>query len=389
MMKLQRPTIKLLIGVVPALVWLTVTINQTFAQSSLPIGDNVRDSIVTVLLAGDGEPLAVGSGVVVRSDGLILTAYHLVKDARGIGVRLRNGEVFDHAEVVATDERRNLAILRINATGLYPVQNAVLEEALVGSRVLIIANDQSEKGNTISDILTSGILTSVSLAEEIPGAGQGYRVLSFSAPVSLANSGALLLDERGRVLGILAARPQAQAQNYAVPVSSVIGLVRSIGLPASAAVTLASASAAPVPIPQTSVLVPQRPVLPLEARGPGSVVVKPSRPVDVLAASKTVYVTSRTEFFKPEHLINALRKRAEVEQWGLSFVDDPRVADLILTIDHVLFTYKFTFSVSHQRTGIIVATGNVIVFDGNLGGPWMADRVIEKLAAVRAQPATK
>jgi hypothetical protein len=153
--------------------------------------------------------------------------------------------------------------------------------------------------------------------------------------------------------------------------------------------TRASASATPVPIPQTSVLVPQRPVLPLQARGPGSVVVKPSRPVDILAASKTIYVSSGTQFFKPEHLINALKKRAEIEQWGLSFVDDPRVADLILTIDHVLFTYKFTFSVSHQRSGVIVATGNVIVFDGNFGGPWMAERVIQKLAAVRAQPTTK
>ena len=382
-MKFQRPTIKLLL-VVPALVLLSVTTNQTFAQSSFSIGDNVRDSIVTVLVPGDGEPLAIGSGVVVRADGLIVTAYHLVKDARGISVKLRNGEVYDRAEVVATDERRNLAILRINATGLYSVQNAVLEEALVGSRVVIIANEQSEKGYA-----TSGILTSVSLAEEIPGAGQGYRVLRFSMPVSLGNSGALLLDERGRVLGILAGRPQAQAQNYAVPVSGIIGLVRSIGMPPSAPMTLASASATPVPIPQTSVLVPQRPVLPLQARGPGSVVVKPSRPVDILAASKTIYVSSGTQFFKPEHLINALKKRAEIEQWGLSFVDDPRVADLILTIDHVLFTYKFTFSVSHQRSGVIVATGNVIVFDGNLGGPWMAERVIQKLAAVRAQPATK
>ena len=367
-----------------ALVLLSVSTSQTFAQSSFSIGDNVRDSIVTILLAGDGEPIAAGSGVVVRPDGLILTAYHLVKDAHGIGVKLRNGEVFDRAEVVATDERRNLAILRINATGLYSVHNAVLEEALVGSRIVIISNEQGEKGNA-----ASGILTSVSLAEEIPGAGQGYRVLRFSVPVSLPNNGALLLDERGRVLGILAARPQAQLQNYAVPMINVIGLVRSIGMPASAPMTLASASATPVPIPQTSVLVPQRAVLPLQARGPGSVVVKPSRPVDILAASKTIYVSSETQFFKPEHLINALKKRAEIEQWGLSFVDDPRVADLILTIDHVLFTYKFTFSISHQRSGVIVATGNVIVFDGNLGGPWMAERVIQKLAAVRAQPATK
>jgi hypothetical protein len=144
-----------------------------------------------------------------------------------------------------------------------------------------------------------------------------------------------------------------------------------------------------VPIPQSSVLVPQRAVLPLEARGPGSVVVKPFRPVDVLLASKTIYVTTETDFFTPEHLVNALKKRAQMDQWGLVFVDDQRVADLVLTLDHVPLTWKFTFSLAHQRTGVIVATGSVIIWDGNLGAGHMADRVIDKLNAVRAQATPK
>src|SRR6185503_8678947 len=146
---------------------------------------------------------------------------------------------------------------------------------------------------------------------EIPGAGSGYRVLRFNVAVSRSFSGGVLVDERGRALGVLAAPPESESQNYAVPMSNVIGLIRSISTPAAA--TFASPSATPVPIPQSSVLVPERAVLPLEARGPGSVVVKPSRPVEILAASKTVYVSSETEFFKPEHLVNALRKRAEIE----------------------------------------------------------------------------
>jgi hypothetical protein len=107
----------------------------------------------------------------------------------------------------------------------------------------------------------------------------------------------------------------------------------------------------------------------------------------VLAASKTVFVTSRTVNFKSEELINALGKKSEFALLGLSFVEDPQVADLVLTIDHVVLTYKFTFSLAHQRTGVVVATGNVIVWDGNLGAPRMADRVIEKLAQVRLQAA--
>ena len=348
-------------------------------------GDGVLDAVVTIMIADDGQARAVGSGLVVRGDGLILTAYHLVKGARVVSIRLRNGETFDKAELIATDERRNIAILRIPAMGLYSISGAATEEAWVGANVSVVSNLTSETGAA-----PSGILSSVSLADEIPGAGTGYRVLRFTAPVAPNAIGGLLVDEQGRALGLMTALPQAQTQNYAVPLSSVVGLVRGIGLPQTlSASPLAKVSTAPYPIPQSQVSVPQRPVSPLEARGPGSVVVKPARPVDVLLASKTIYVTSSTTFFKPEHLVNALSKRSELDAWGLSFVDDVQVADLVLTIDHVLFTYKFTFTLVHQRTGVVVASGSRIIWDGNLGAPYMAERVIEKLTQVRAQAATK
>lgn len=57
----------------------------------------------------------------------------------------------------------------------------------------------------------------------------------------------------------------------------------------------------------------------------------------------------------------------------------------MLTLDHVVFTWKFTFTLAHQRTGVVVATGSRIIWDGNLGAPYMAARVVEKLAQVRAQ----
>jgi S1-C subfamily serine protease len=349
------------------------------AQASANVSDGILNSIVTIVVVDDGQAREIGSGVIVRSDGLIVTAYHLVKDARAIQVRLRNGETFDRAELVANDERRNIAILRIPAAGLSPILSYSVEEGLVGSPVFLISN-ASETGRS-----TTGVLSAVVLSDEIPGASRGYRALKFTAPASANSIGGLLVDDKERVLGIVVPTPQSQMLNYAVPFSSVIGLARSVGVHPVSVFPAAAASVTPVPIPQNSVLVPQRPVLPLEARGPGSVVVKPTRPVDVLLASKTIYIASETAFFKPDHLVNALKKRAEIEQWGLIFVDDPRVADLVLTLDHVDLTWKFTFSLAHQRTGVIVATGNVIIWDGNLGAGKMASRVIEKLNTVRAQ----
>lgn len=136
------------------------------------------------------------------------------------------------------------------------------------------------------------------------------------------------------------------------------------------------------------IVVPERPVLPLPAKGPGSVVLRQSRTLDVLQSSRTIFVQSYTDNFKPDQLVNALSDRAELASWDLSFVDEREVADLILTLDQVDFTWKFTFKLAHQRTGVVVATGDVIIWDGNLGAGRMADRIIRKLKKVRAQTLT-
>jgi S1-C subfamily serine protease len=347
-------------------------------------GDGVLDAVVTILIEADGQSHPVGSGLVARGDGVVVTALHLVKDARNIQVRLRNGETFDRAVLVATDERRDVAILRIPAAGLTSLGIAAAEEDWVGSNVAVASASTSE-----ADGVPTGVLSAVALADEVPGAGRGYRVLKFNAPVAPSAVGGLLVDERGDALGLVTAQPQTQMQGYAVPLSSVIGMVRSVGVVLASPIAQGKDSNAPYPIPQSQVSVPQRPVLPLEARGPGSVVIKSSRPVDLLLASRTIYVRSNTTFFKPDQLINELNKRAEIGAWNLSFVDDERVADLILTIDHVVFTYKFTFSIAHQRTGVVIASGSRIIMDGNLGAPDMAERVVEKLKDVRAQTPTK
>jgi hypothetical protein len=200
-------------------------------------------------------------------------------------------------------------------------------------------------------------------------------------------AGGLVLDERGRSLGIITINAATvKNQTIAVPLTSVLGLIRSAGAIAGGSqnASLISPPQRPYPIPQSSVQVPERGVLPLDPKGPGSVVVKSQTPKEILAASKTIYVRSNTVFFKPDQMVNALLKRKEIAEWGLTFVEDYKVADLILELDHVLFTYKFTFKIYSQRIGGIVATGDAIIWDGNLGANKMASRVIEKLAKARA-----
>ncbi len=363
------------------LLTIVFAVTQTFAQTSNLT--QATDAVTTVLVGEGGVSRPVGSGVVVRSDGFILTAYHLIKNAAAIQIRLRSGEIYDKAEIVSTDERRDVALLHINAVNLRAIPSGAAEETQVGSRISIIANADGQ-----ALISQDKVLNSVQLADAITGAGKGFRVLQFDAADNAA--GALVLDENGRSLGIVTNNPDVKNQSIAVPFSSILGLIRAAS-PVNYSAQILSSPAptpqnTPYPIPQSSVQMPERGVTALSPRGPGSVVIKPNSPKEILAASRTIYVESDSVFFKGQHLVNALDKRPEFAEWGLSFVEDRDLADLILTIDHVVFTYKFTFKIYSQRLGTIIATGDTVILDGNLGAPYMAKRVIQKLEKVRAAP---
>ncbi|HKC62027.1 MAG TPA: serine protease [Pyrinomonadaceae bacterium] len=365
-----------------------------FAQDEA--SKRVAPAVATILVRdGAGRFEAVGSGVFVRNDGVLMTAYNLVQGAREIQVRLANGEIYDHAELVASDERRNVAVLRIYATATPFTLVAMTDESDIGTETHAV---YSAGGRTMDEAV--GALSSISLADEIPGAGTGFRVLKFKSPVTVEAVGGVLIDAYGRAIGLIAPQTQAETRNYAVPLYNVVGLVRTVpaAQTASSAVVLAAGPrelnrAVPVfqqsttplaPMPQGAV--PERPTSPLMPAGPGSTVVREADPAKLLASSKTLYITSCSNIFKPVQLLNELRKRQEFTNWNLSFVGEREVADLILEIEHVPLTWEFNFSIRHQRTGVVIATGKIYAWGGGDGAELMASRVVEKLTKVRARP---
>ncbi len=99
-----------------------VTSATAIAQTTAPalsgdqVVERVSPSAVSILVGkGDGQVAGVASGVIVRSDGVILTANHVVKGMREVQVRLKSGEIYDQVELIASDERRDVAALRIPA----------------------------------------------------------------------------------------------------------------------------------------------------------------------------------------------------------------------------------------------------------------------------------
>ena len=118
-----------------------------------------------------------------------------------------------------------------------------------------------------------------------------------------------------------------------------------------------------------------------------------TNPKQLLAGARTMYIASGTSFFESVQLQNALRKRTEVEAWQLMILDgnwDRRnVADLLVEVDRPLFTYTFTYQLTHRSTGVVLATGKVTAFDGNAAAPKLAKKIIEEIKKARGEATEK
>jgi serine protease Do len=172
----------------------------------------------------------VGTGFVVRSYGLILTNDHVVEGASSITVTLPGGRRLA-ATVVADDASHDLAMLKVNATGLGTVTLGNSNNVELGQRVAAIGYALGLKGGPT---VTSGIISSLhrTIQVEDPnatslGGTRTYRnVFQTDAAINPGNSGGPLLNLRGQVVAIDSAGSQ-QAQNigFAIPINAAKPLV--------------------------------------------------------------------------------------------------------------------------------------------------------------------
>jgi len=370
------------------------------AQTSSPVlsGSEIVDRVspaVVLVLAGSSpqEVSTMSSGVIVRAEGVILTAYHGVKGAQAVRVQLKNGEIFDRVELVGVDERRDIAALRITGTGLPTLPTVGLADVQAGERVYVISHAENLKW-TASD----GIVSAVRLADEVPGAGQGYRVVQFTAPVSPGSSGGVLVDAQGRALGIVVgAFVTGQNVNFAVPLEAVWGLAQlSPGTPFGKGTDLRAPIPEPTATPEPKPLPPRGPevfggnapmVQPLNPSGPElSRAIESRDPIQLLRSFRTLYIVSKTVWLKQDLMQEALIKQPSLASWGVAIVSDPTVADVRLSVDRVLFTWTWTYEMVHQNTGIVLGTGKYNAIAGGAGADRIAQGVVARIAEARGLP---
>ena len=137
----------------------------------------------------------LGSGVIVSGDGYILTNHHVVDGADQVRVDLSDGRVLD-AKVIGSDAPSDLAVVKINATGLPALSLGNSDAVQVGDVVLAIGNPLG-----IGQTVTMGIVGAKGRSTGV-GDGSYEDFLQTDAPINQGNSGGALVNMKGELIGI-------------------------------------------------------------------------------------------------------------------------------------------------------------------------------------------
>src|SRR6266851_6360755 len=138
---------------------------------------------------------ALGSGVIVTTDGYILTNNHVVDGADDIKVELTDDRSFS-AKLVGTDKPSDLALLKVNASNLHPIALGNSEAVKVGDVVLAVGNPLG-----VGQTVTMGIISAKGRSTSV-GDGGYEDFLQTDAPINHGNSGGALVNTRGELVGI-------------------------------------------------------------------------------------------------------------------------------------------------------------------------------------------
>ena len=156
------------------------------------LAKQIRDSIVVLTQFGrDDNEEGVGTGFVVSADGLIATSLHVIGEGRPVQVRLANGDELEVTEVHAWDRALDLAILRVNKTGLTPLPIGDSSSLSQGSPVVAMGTPHGLEFSFVQ-----GVLSARRTLENV-------ELLQVALPIEPGNSGGPMLDLHGRVHGVI------------------------------------------------------------------------------------------------------------------------------------------------------------------------------------------
>ncbi|MCJ7438185.1 MAG: trypsin-like peptidase domain-containing protein, partial [Acidimicrobiia bacterium] len=192
-----------------------------------------KDEPAIVAITTGGGPGSgnggAGTGFVITQDGYIVTNNHVAESAAKIEVAFTNGEIAS-AKIVGTDPSADLAVLKVDRTGLPTVELGDSDAVQVGDEVVAIGNALALEGGLS---VTRGIISGTDRDVDTEVGSSLVGMLQTDAAINPGNSGGPLLDAQGRVLGInTAIANPASAQNvgFAIPISRAKPIIEDLRL---------------------------------------------------------------------------------------------------------------------------------------------------------------
>ena len=176
-----------------------------------------------------------GSGVILSEDGYILTNNHVissadsssfyqVSDAKSIKVKIYGDDTEYSAEIIGTDSQTDLAVLKIDKTGLTPAELGDSSSVQIGEFVLAIGNPYN-----LDYSVTAGIISA--LNREMTVENTTYNVIQANCAINSGNSGGALVNGKGEVIGITTlklAGDGIEGVSFAIPVNETVPIYKEL-----------------------------------------------------------------------------------------------------------------------------------------------------------------
>ena len=202
----------------------TLTLNSTIGKKTLSYQELYQQCLpTTVSIAVENrDGSGSGSGVVLTQDGYIITCAHVIDDQASAEVTTNDGKTYP-AQLVGSDAQTDLALLKIDATGLTPAQFGKTEELQVGEEALAIGDPL---GATFHGTLTNGILSGIN--RDVTLNGYSMTLLQTTAALNSGNSGGPLMNLYGQVIGISSAKivsEQYEGMGFAIPITGAKSII--------------------------------------------------------------------------------------------------------------------------------------------------------------------
>lgn len=202
----------------------TNTVESVAKNSAASVVEVTTSYVQKGSFFGDYVTSGAGSGVIVSKDGYIVTNNHVIEDAEEIKVTLKSGKEYT-AKLVGTDEKTDIAVLKIDAKDLTPATFGDSAALAAGETIVVIGNPLGSLGGSV----TSGIVSATDREIEIDK--QTMNLIQIDAAVNPGNSGGALFNLKGELVGIVNAKyssEEVEGLGFAIPINTAKSTIEDI-----------------------------------------------------------------------------------------------------------------------------------------------------------------